>query len=65
MQKISRKPSEKDLRSAIWGLAALIDNEVKLQDYSILIRNKKNSDIKEVAVILTETQQKLNRVILP
>ncbi|MBD3617730.1 MAG: hypothetical protein HUJ22_14325 [Gracilimonas sp.] len=58
------KPLTKDLRTTIWGLAAFIENEVNLKDFSLLIRDKKNADIKQVAVILIEAKQKLNRVIL-
>ncbi|MCP9292457.1 MULTISPECIES: hypothetical protein [Gracilimonas] len=61
---MNRKPLTKDLRTTIWGLAAFIDTDVNLNDFSILIRDKKNSDIKKVAVILIEAKQKLNRVIL-
>lgn len=61
---MSMKPLTKDLRTTIWGLAAFIESEVNLKDFSLLIRDKKNADIKQVAVILIEAQQKLNRVIL-
>jgi hypothetical protein len=61
---MNRKPLTKDLRITIWGLAAFIESEVNLKDFSSLIRDKKNSDIKQVAVILIEAKQKLNRVIL-
>lgn len=61
---MSMKPLTKDLRTTIWGLAAFIENEVNLKDFSLLIRDKKNADIKQVAVILIEAKQKLNRVIL-
>ncbi|MAO66049.1 MAG: hypothetical protein CL666_13725 [Balneola sp.] len=61
---MSMKPLTKDLRTTIWGLAAFIESEVNLKDFSLLIRDKNNSDIKQVAVILIEAKQKLNRVIL-
>jgi len=61
---MSMKPLTKDLRTTIWGLAAFIESEVNLKDFSLLIRDTKNSDIKQVAVILIEAKQKLNRVIL-
>tara|TARA_R100001143_G_scaffold6711_1_gene9073 strand:+ start:11162 stop:11350 length:189 start_codon:yes stop_codon:yes gene_type:complete len=61
---MSMKPLTKDLRTTIWGLAAFIESEVNLKDFSLLIRDAKNSDIKQVAVILIEAKQKLNRVIL-
>lgn len=61
---MSMKPLTKDLRTTIWGLAAFIESEVNLKDFSLLIRDKKNADIKQVAVILIEAKQKLNRVIL-
>ncbi|WP_020404727.1 hypothetical protein [Gracilimonas tropica] len=61
---MNRKPRTKISRTTIWGLAAFIENEVNLHDFSLLIRDKKNADIKQVAVILIEAKQKLNRVIL-
>lgn len=61
---MNRKPHTKKTRTTIWGLAAFIYSEVNLNDYSALIRDKNNVDIKQVAVILIEAKQKLNRVIL-
>lgn len=54
----------KDLRTTIWGLSALIDSEMNLHDFTVLIRDKKNLDIEQVAGILAETKRQLNRVIL-
>lgn len=54
----------KNLRTTIWGLAALIYSEVNFHDFTILIRDKENLDIEQVAVILAETKRQLNRVIL-
>ncbi len=61
---MNRKPCAKISRTTIWGLAAFIESEVNLNEFSLLIRDKKNADIKQVAVILIEAKQKLNRVIL-
>jgi len=63
--RLSKCVHAKALRTSIWGLAALIDKEVSLYNYSNLILDKKHTDIKAVAIILADAKQKLNRLILP
>lgn len=65
MARITKTVHTKELRTSIWGLAALIDEEVSLHNYSNLILDKKHTDIKAVAIILADAKRKLNQLILP
>jgi len=51
-------------RLNILGLAALIVSSRELKNLSEIYYRKENNDLRQVIHILSEAQQKLNRVIL-
>jgi hypothetical protein len=51
-------------RLNILGLAALIVSSQELKSFSEIYLREENSDLRQVIKILSDTQQKLNRVIL-
>ena len=57
--------SNEIFRLHILGIAALIVSSHELKSFSKISIREENGDLKQVLNILSETQQKLNRVILP
>ncbi len=51
-------------RLNILGLAALIVSSQELKSFSEIYLREENSDLRQVIKILSDAQQKLNRVIL-
>ena len=51
-------------RLNILGLAALIVSSQELKSFSEIYLREENRDLRQVIKILTDAQQKLNRVIL-